>query len=237
MLLKHLILFICLSIYSTKCDYISADEPECRLNWINLAIKIVRLIIFVIFREDCLKLNETLQTECLNQMMQFYSYKYIKSVFNFGKSAIYAGLWATRFVSSVKLTKHHKTLFTFQLRLIKTRFYGNLLLFIITECLFVIGKAWARLIRKSVQKNFSQIQQFSALRRCKLRRVERSLARHIRLVSKLLTQKRRPRREIQNTVRVHTLVAVSHSMQLRSSHVENSLLHIFIHIYSSSSYN
>lgn len=49
-----------------------------------------------------------MQFECLNQMMEFYSYKLIKSVFNYGKTAIYAGLWATRNVSkfnSNQLTK------------------------------------------------------------------------------------------------------------------------------------
>ena len=37
--------------------------------------------------------------ECINDLMNFYSYKMIKSVFNYGKTAIYAGLWATRHVN------------------------------------------------------------------------------------------------------------------------------------------
>ena len=40
-----------------------------------------------------------MKTECVNDLMKFYSYKMIKSVFNYGKLAIYAGLWATRHVN------------------------------------------------------------------------------------------------------------------------------------------
>ena len=47
-------------------------------------------------RENCLALNDTMKFECLNQMIEFYTYKYLKGVFNFGKSAVYAGLWAKR---------------------------------------------------------------------------------------------------------------------------------------------
>ena len=50
-------------------------------------------------RENCLELDDTMKEECLKEVMEFYSYKLIKSVFNYGKLAIYAGLWNTRYVS------------------------------------------------------------------------------------------------------------------------------------------
>lgn len=58
---------------------------------------------YIINREDCFALNETREKEkCINDLMIFYSYKMIKSVFNYGKTAIYAGLWATRHVNKNK---------------------------------------------------------------------------------------------------------------------------------------
>lgn len=65
------------NIPSSCSEYISLDEPPCR--------------------QDCSELQPNLQEECLNDLMEFYSYKMIKGIFNYGKTAIYAGLWVSRY--------------------------------------------------------------------------------------------------------------------------------------------
>ncbi len=80
-----------------------------------------KLCFFAWFREDCFNLNETLKEDCLKEGMEFYSYKRIKSVFNYGKTAIYAGLWNTRYVrfneESYLLFYSFESLFEFSLEL------------------------------------------------------------------------------------------------------------------------
>jgi hypothetical protein len=62
-------------------------------------------IIFKIFklnnRENCLLLNVNEQNDCLSKQIYFHSYKVIKGIFNYGKTAIYAGLWASRYVRKI----------------------------------------------------------------------------------------------------------------------------------------
>jgi hypothetical protein len=48
-------------------------------------------------RETCDDLEGTDKAECLREYMEFYSYKLVNSMFNYGKVAIYAGLWASRY--------------------------------------------------------------------------------------------------------------------------------------------
>lgn len=77
-ILIHAILYILSYIPHSYAEYASLDEPSCR--------------------EDCFSLTEPgRQDECLTAMMEFYSYKMIKGIFNYGKTAIYAGLWNNRY--------------------------------------------------------------------------------------------------------------------------------------------
>ena len=39
------------------------------------------------------------QAECFEKLLDFHSYRLVKSVFNFGKASIYFGLWNLRYVS------------------------------------------------------------------------------------------------------------------------------------------
>ncbi|CAF0705604.1 unnamed protein product [Brachionus calyciflorus] len=59
-------------------EYVSEDEPPCRDNC---------------YRES---LESSEKVECVKEYMEFYSYKMVKSVFNFAKIAVYAGLWNSR---------------------------------------------------------------------------------------------------------------------------------------------
>lgn len=36
--------------------------------------------------------------ECLDTYMKFYSFKLVKSMINFAKTSVYAGIWALRYV-------------------------------------------------------------------------------------------------------------------------------------------
>jgi hypothetical protein len=55
--------------------------------------------------DDCFKgeLNDQDKNSCLKAYMEFYSYKLVKSMFNFAKTSVYAGLWASRYVRIIVL--------------------------------------------------------------------------------------------------------------------------------------
>lgn len=61
-------------------DYKYEDEPDCR--------------------DDCSALNGTSELEvesCYVNYMEYYNYKFVKSMVNFGKMSVYAGIWAIRY--------------------------------------------------------------------------------------------------------------------------------------------
>jgi hypothetical protein len=58
-------------------DYVAYDEPECV--------------------ENCLAQLETERDKCFEKQLNYLNYRLVKSVFNIGKSAIYAGMWLERF--------------------------------------------------------------------------------------------------------------------------------------------
>lgn len=59
-------------------DYYSIDEPNCV--------------------EKC----DNSDLECQKKLLNFYSYKLVKSIYNYGKTAIYAGLWNKRYEKAEK---------------------------------------------------------------------------------------------------------------------------------------
>ena len=79
--------FLLALIAVTTSEYANEDEPDCR--------------------DDCysnqLSMNEEQKNTCLKQYMEFYSYKLVKSMFNFAKTSVYAGLWANRYESADEL--------------------------------------------------------------------------------------------------------------------------------------
>ena len=64
-------------------------------------VRKLKLFIFLNVRDDCLRGNTTDKPKCYQQLIEFYSYKLVKSIFNYGKISIYAGLWVKRFVISI----------------------------------------------------------------------------------------------------------------------------------------
>jgi len=51
-------------------------------------------------REDCSLITTGKEKdECLEKYMKFHSYKVVKSLFNYAKTAIFAGLWVNRYVT------------------------------------------------------------------------------------------------------------------------------------------
>jgi len=59
-------------------EYVNEDEPECR--------------------SDCSALTNVNEiSACKKQHLEFYSFRMIKSMFNFAKVSIFAGLWVERY--------------------------------------------------------------------------------------------------------------------------------------------
>jgi hypothetical protein len=78
----HVFLILYLQISNINCEYENENEPECQSNCDSLT--------------DPVK-----QAECQKKYLEFYSYKLVKSIFNFAKVSIFAGLWASRYVSKI----------------------------------------------------------------------------------------------------------------------------------------
>lgn len=78
--IQILFLFNC-QILNVNAEYENEGEPECS--------------------SDCdliTNLNE--KTQCQKKYLEFYSYKLVKSIFNFAKVSIFAGLWVNRYKES-----------------------------------------------------------------------------------------------------------------------------------------
>jgi hypothetical protein len=66
-------------------EYASIDDPVCT--------------------SDCSSIYDSnKKLECFEKQLNFHNYKLVKSLFNYGKAAIYAGLWYNRYVSMCDLS-------------------------------------------------------------------------------------------------------------------------------------
>ena len=75
------LLFLIITLKSDLIDaeYVSIDDPKCT--------------------SGCSALSDiNARTICYQDQLNFYNYKLVKSIFNFGKASIYAGLWINRYV-------------------------------------------------------------------------------------------------------------------------------------------
>lgn len=63
-------------------EYASIDDPTCS--------------------SDCSSVTDPKAREaCFKDQLDFHNYKLVKSIFNFGKASIYAGLWVQRYVRMI----------------------------------------------------------------------------------------------------------------------------------------
>ena len=89
-------------------EYASNDDPVCT--------------------SDCSSIQDQKEKqECFKKQLDFHNYKLVKSIFNFGKSAIYAGLWSFRNVRLNDLFEY-KLMFIFYSRKTKTIHYLKIFL-------------------------------------------------------------------------------------------------------------
>ena len=92
--MKVLLLFLIITLKSDliSSEYVSIDDPTCT--------------------SDCSSLSDTTaRTTCYKDQLNFYNYKLVKSVFNFGKASIYSGLWINRYVREKERLKFLKFIF------------------------------------------------------------------------------------------------------------------------------
>ncbi|RNA11134.1 hypothetical protein BpHYR1_009948 [Brachionus plicatilis] len=70
-------LFVLISSQIVLSEYVSEDDPPCV--------------------EDCNSVPLSEKSKCIQAYAEFYNYRMVKSVFNFAKVSVYAGLWNSRY--------------------------------------------------------------------------------------------------------------------------------------------
>lgn len=72
-------------VASSSGEYANEDEPPCLENCYSTRLSLNE------------QRNTEQRNECLKAYIEFYSYKLVKSMFNFAKTSVYAGLWVNRY--------------------------------------------------------------------------------------------------------------------------------------------
>ena len=107
------LIFFCSILVLVVSEYANEDEPRCRLALFSIYKNQIYLIINLnLNRDDCFssQITEQEKNNCLKTYMEFYSYKLVRSMFNFAKTSVYAGLWVNRYVNDIKISSTILTL-------------------------------------------------------------------------------------------------------------------------------
>jgi hypothetical protein len=91
---------------SNMVEYASYDSPECI--------------------HDCFELEEVERSGCLETQLNYFTYRLVKSVYNYGKLAIYAGVWVNRYYKQRDETLFKKTFYDILASYNQSNFMGQI---------------------------------------------------------------------------------------------------------------